>query len=141
MTPARAEGVRQARRPVADRELSVRRDTIDVEGDVRSPTSRHRASRPRPRPGTRSAQHELAGSWSTSPGAHRSTRSCGSTVSVGSHPATLVFLGCASPVWNAQSSIEASIGRDETLLAQIGTSESQEGRLVLRIELRSPPLG
>ena len=60
---------------------------------------------------------------------------------VGSHPATLVFLGCASPVWNAQSSIEASIGRDETLLAQIGTSESQEGRVVLRIELRSPPLG
>ena len=60
---------------------------------------------------------------------------------VGSHPATLVFLGCASPVWNAQSSIEASIGRDETLLAQIGTSESREGRVVLRIELRSPPLG
>ena len=26
---------------------------------------------------------------------------------VGSHPATLVFLGCASPVWNAQSSLEA----------------------------------
>jgi hypothetical protein len=60
---------------------------------------------------------------------------------VGSHPATLVFLGCASPVWNAQSSLEATIGRAETLLAQIGTSKSHEGRLVLRIELRSPPLG
>ena len=60
---------------------------------------------------------------------------------VGSHPATLVFLGCASPVWNAQSSLEASVGRDETLLAQVGTSESREGRLVLRIERHSPPLG
>ena len=60
---------------------------------------------------------------------------------VGSHPATLVFHGCASPVWNAQSSLEARIGRDETLLAQVGTSESRDGRLVLRIELRSPPLG
>lgn len=60
---------------------------------------------------------------------------------VGSHPATLVFLGCASPVWNAQSSLEASIHRGETLLAQVGTSESSDGRLVVRIELRSPPLG
>ena len=60
---------------------------------------------------------------------------------VGSQPATLVFLGCASPVWNAHSSLKARIGRDETLLAQIGTSKSRHGRLVLRIELRSPPLG
>ena len=60
---------------------------------------------------------------------------------VGSHPATLVFLGCASPVWNAQSSLEACVGRDETLLAQIGTSESTGGRLVVRMVLRAPPLG
>jgi hypothetical protein len=60
---------------------------------------------------------------------------------LGGHPATLVFLGCASPVWNAQSSLEASVGRDETLLAQIGTSESTGGRLVVRIVLRAPPLG
>ncbi len=60
---------------------------------------------------------------------------------VGSHPATLVFLGCASPVWNAQSSIEASVGRDETLLAQLGTSESTGGRVVVRMELRTPALG
>ena len=60
---------------------------------------------------------------------------------VASHPASLVFVGCASPVWNAQSSLETTVGRDETLLAQIGTSESAEGRLVVRFELRSPPLG
>jgi len=60
---------------------------------------------------------------------------------VGSHPATLVFLGCASPLWNAQSSLDAGIGRDETLLAQIGTSESSAGRLVVRFELRASPLG
>jgi len=59
----------------------------------------------------------------------------------GGHPATLVFLGCASPVWNAQSSLEAYVGRDETLLAQIGTSESTGGRLVVRMVLRAPPLG
>ena len=36
---------------------------------------------------------------------------------------------------------EASVGRDETLLAQIGTSESTGGRLVVRMVLRAPPLG
>lgn len=47
------------------------------------------------------------------------------------------FVGCASPVWNAQLSLEVPVREGETLLAQIGTSESREGRLVLRAELRS----
>ena len=54
---------------------------------------------------------------------------------VGSHPATLVFLGCASPVWNAQLSLTVGVEAGDTLLAQIGTSESHDGRLVARIEL------
>ena len=48
----------------------------------------------------------------------------------------LVFLGCASPVWNAQLSLEVAVSEGESLLAQVGTSESREGRLVLRAELR-----
>jgi hypothetical protein len=54
---------------------------------------------------------------------------------VGRHPATLVFLGCASPVWNAQLSLGVDVEAGDTLLAQIGTSESHEGRLVARVEL------
>ena len=54
----------------------------------------------------------------------------------GSHPAVNVFLGCASPVWNAQLSLEVPVGQGETVLAQVGTSESLEGRLVVRTELR-----
>lgn len=47
------------------------------------------------------------------------------------------FVGCASPLWNAQLSIEATVEEGETLLAQVGTSESLEGRLVVRAELRA----
>ena len=47
------------------------------------------------------------------------------------------FLGCASPLWNAQLSLEANVEEGETLLAQVGTSESLEGRLVVRAELRA----
>jgi hypothetical protein len=47
------------------------------------------------------------------------------------------FVGCASPLWNAQLSLEATVEEGETLLAQVGTSESLEGRLVVRAELRT----
>jgi hypothetical protein len=47
-----------------------------------------------------------------------------------------LFLGCASPVWNAQLSLGVPVGAGETVLAQVGTSESLEGRLVVRAELR-----
>ena len=53
----------------------------------------------------------------------------------GSDPATLVFLGCASPVWNAQLALTVDVEAGDTFLAQIGTSESHDGRLVARIEL------
>ena len=56
---------------------------------------------------------------------------------VGRHPATLVFLGCASPVWNAQLALAVDVEAGDTLLAQIGTSESHDGRLVARVELLS----
>ena len=49
---------------------------------------------------------------------------------------SLVFVGCASPVWNAQLSLEVAVSEGEILLAQVGTSESREGRLVVRAELR-----
>ena len=52
---------------------------------------------------------------------------------VGSHPATLVFLGCASPVWNAQLALTVDVEPGDTLLAQI--VKSHDGRLVARIEL------
>jgi hypothetical protein len=52
----------------------------------------------------------------------------------GKHP--LVFLGCASPLWNAQLALEILVGEGEALLAQVGTSESREGRLVVRAEFR-----
>ena len=54
----------------------------------------------------------------------------------GSDPSTSMFLGCASPLWNAQLSLEVPVVAGETLLAQVGTSESFEGRLVVRAELR-----
>ena len=56
---------------------------------------------------------------------------------VGSHPAANVFLGCASPLWNAQLSLGVPVEEGETVLAQVGTSESLEGRLVVRAELRA----
>ena len=56
---------------------------------------------------------------------------------VGTHPAANLFLGCASPLWNAQLSLEVSVEDGETVLAQVGTSESVEGRLVMRAELRA----
>lgn len=56
---------------------------------------------------------------------------------VGRHPAASVFLGCASPVWNAQLSLGVLVEEGEVLLAQVGTSESIEGRLVVRAELRT----
>jgi hypothetical protein len=46
------------------------------------------------------------------------------------------FLGCASPVWNAQLALEIPVGADDVVLAQVGTSESLEGRLVVRAALR-----
>jgi hypothetical protein len=49
---------------------------------------------------------------------------------------TLTFIGCASPVWNAQLSLEVPVDDGESLLAQVGTSESLVGRLVVRAELR-----
>ena len=55
-------------------------------------------------------------------------------VASGTGPPT--FLGCASPVWNARLALEAVVDEGETLLAQVGTSESREGRLVVRAELR-----
>lgn len=50
--------------------------------------------------------------------------------------APLSFLGCASPVWNAQLSLEVPVAEGDVLLAQVGTSESRDGRLVVRVELR-----
>ena len=46
------------------------------------------------------------------------------------------FLGCASRVWNAQLALELPIAEDDILLVQVGTSESRDGRLVVRVELR-----
>ena len=55
----------------------------------------------------------------------------------GGHPAANVFLGCASPLWNAQLSLQSRVEHGETLLAQVGTTESVAGRLVVRAELRA----
>ena len=52
-----------------------------------------------------------------------------------SEPAPLTFVGCASPVWNAQHSLSVNAGAGDTILAQVGTSESSEGRLVVRFGL------
>ncbi len=51
--------------------------------------------------------------------------------------APLSFIGCASPVWNAQLSLTIAVEAGETLLAQVGTSESTSGRVVLRVGLDS----
>ena len=82
--------------------------TIDVEEASAGPTSRHRASPPRRsvwyalRPGRGGRLVvDLAGSTPLDPVVRLYRQ-------LESHPATLVFLGCASPVWNAQSSIEAT---------------------------------
>jgi hypothetical protein len=47
------------------------------------------------------------------------------------------FRGCASPVWNAQPALDVHVAAGEGLLVQVGTSESREGRLVVRVALRS----
>ncbi len=52
-------------------------------------------------------------------------------------PGSPTFLGCASPVWNARLALEVPVAPDDVLLAQVGTSESRDGRLVLRVEVRS----
>jgi len=46
------------------------------------------------------------------------------------------FLGCASPVWNAQLVLDIPIAETDALLVQVGTSESGDGRLVVRVEHR-----
>jgi len=46
------------------------------------------------------------------------------------------FLGCASPVWNAQLALDVPIAESDVLLVQVGTSESRDGRLVVRVEQR-----
>lgn len=48
---------------------------------------------------------------------------------------SLEFLGCASPVWNGQLSLDALTQPGDAVLAQVGTSESHAGTLVIRIEL------
>ena len=50
--------------------------------------------------------------------------------------ASPTFVGCASPIWNAQLSLEILLDADELVLVQVGTSESLDGRLVVRAELR-----
>ena len=45
------------------------------------------------------------------------------------------FLGCASPVWNAQLALDVPVAQNDALLVQIGTSESRDGRLVVRMSL------
>lgn len=50
-------------------------------------------------------------------------------------PGALEFVGCASPVWNGQLSLEVPVQRNDLLLAQVGTSESHRGRIVVRAEL------
>ena len=51
-------------------------------------------------------------------------------------PGDPTFLGCASPVWNAQLALDVPIAESDVLLVQVGTSESRDGRLVVRVELR-----
>jgi hypothetical protein len=60
---------------------------------------------------------------------------------VGSHASTHAFLGCASPVWNATLSLATEVSPDSTYLLQVGTSESTEGRVVVRVELHESPAG
>jgi hypothetical protein len=51
-------------------------------------------------------------------------------------PGEPTFLGCASPVWNAQLALDVPIAESDVLLVQVGTSESRDGRLVVRVEQR-----
>ena len=51
-------------------------------------------------------------------------------------PGEPTFLGCASPVWNAQLALDVPIAESDVLLVQVGTSESRDGRLVVRVEVR-----
>jgi hypothetical protein len=46
------------------------------------------------------------------------------------------FLGCASPVWNAQLALDVPVVETDVILVQVGTSESRDGRLVVRVEHR-----
>jgi hypothetical protein len=46
------------------------------------------------------------------------------------------FLGCASPVWNAQLTLDVPVVETDVILVQVGTSESHDGRLVVRVEYR-----
>ena len=52
-------------------------------------------------------------------------------------PGEPTFLGCASPVWNAQLALDVPVAENDVLLVQVGTSESRDGRLVVRIEHRA----
>src|SRR5262245_13519896 len=54
---------------------------------------------------------------------------------VGDGSARPVFLGCASPVWNATLSLATQVVAGDSYLVQVGTSESTEGRVVLRVGL------
>ncbi len=47
------------------------------------------------------------------------------------------FVGCASPVWNAQLTLDVPVAENDEFVVQVGTSESRKGRLVVRVELRS----
>ena len=51
-------------------------------------------------------------------------------------PGEPTFLGCASPVWNAQLTLDVPVAESDVLLVQVGTSESRDGRLVVRVEHR-----
>jgi hypothetical protein len=54
---------------------------------------------------------------------------------VGRDGANPIFLGCASPVWNATLGLTTDVPAGETYLLQVGTSESTGGRVVVRVEL------
>jgi hypothetical protein len=56
---------------------------------------------------------------------------------VGGHPSMHAFLGCASPVWNATLSLATDVSPDCAYLLQVGTSESTDGRVVVRVELQA----
>ena len=45
------------------------------------------------------------------------------------------FLGCASPVWNAQLALDVPVVETDVILVQVGTTESRDGRLVARMSL------
>ncbi len=49
----------------------------------------------------------------------------------------LEFIACSSPIWNGQLSLEARVNAGQALLAQVGTSESRVGWIVVRAELHA----